>query len=480
VTAVALQQSDLESARVASRTYVSRRRASKVDAATIICVMIALLTLFPARYIVPGMTDLGRPALIVGLLIFAWWVTVRFTPHLVLPGPQPIRWALLAFAVSMLVSYAVGQLRGLTTMEANGADRALLFLAIFAGTALGAADGIANMVRLNRVLTVLVACGAVMALIGLIQFAFSYDLTAVFTIPGLESKREVLGVEERGGGVRVASTATHYIELATVLATILPFGIHQAMFATTRRRRRLAILASALLAAGVLTTISRSGILAIVIVVLVLVPAWNWRQRYNFLAFATILAGALTIAKPGLVRTISRLFDDPSNNPAFTVRQERYPLVWYYVSQRPWLGRGTGTYLAPQYQILDNQWLAFLISNGIVGVVAILAMHITAIAAAVAARRRAATDELRHLCTVLVSTQLIALAVAGTYDSMSFLTYAILVALTLGLCGTVWRLTHPSEQVRTATPRWFVDGPASRFMRHYIRPEAPAGRPASG
>ena len=72
---------------------------------------------------------------------------------------------------------------------------ALLFLAIFAGTALGAADGIASMVRLNRVPTVLVACGAVMALIGLIQFAFSYDLTAVFTIPGLESKAEGVGVE---------------------------------------------------------------------------------------------------------------------------------------------------------------------------------------------------------------------------------------------------------------------------------------------
>jgi len=480
VTALGLEQSDLESARVASRTYVSRRRATKVDAASVICVLIALLTLVPSRYILPGMTDLGRPALIVGLLLFAWWVSVRLTPHLVLPGPQPIRWALLAFTVSMLVSYAVGQLRGLTTMEANGADRALLFLAIFAGVALGAADGIANLARLNRVVAVLVVCGTIMAVIGLIQFAFSLDLTAVFTIPGLESKKEVLGFEERGSGVRVASTATHYIELATVLATILPFAIHQAMFATSRRRRNLAILASALLAAGVLATISRSGILAVFVVVLVLLPTWNWRQRYNFLAMAVILAVAITIAKPSLVRTISRLFDDPSNNPAFTVRQERYPLVWYYVSQRPWLGRGTGTYLAPQYQILDNQWLAFLISNGIVGVAALLAMHVTGITAALLARRRASSVELRHLCAVLISSQLIALVVAGTYDSLSFLTYATVVALTLGLCGTVWRLTHPSQQIRTATPRWFAAGSANRHMRHYIRPEVPAGRPASG
>ncbi len=480
MTTLGLQQSDLESARVASRTYVSRRRATKVDAATLVCVLIALLTLVPSRYIVPGMTDLGRPALIVGLLLFGWWVTVRLTPHLVLPGPQPIRWALLAFTLSMLVSYAVGQLRGLTAMEANGADRALLYLAIFAGVALGAADGIANLERLHLVLKVLVACGMVMAAIGLIQFAFSYDLTSLVSIPGLESKKEVLGFEERGSGIRVASTATHYIELATVLATILPFAIHEAIFAATRRGRRLAILASVLLGAGVLTTISRSGILALAIVLLVLVPTWGWRLRYNILVLATLLAAALTVAKPGLVRTLSRLFDDPSNNPAFTVRQERYPLVWYYVSQRPWLGRGTGTYLAPQYQILDNQWLAFLISNGIVGVIAIATMHITAIAVAMLARKRASTEEMRHLCAVLVSTQVIALAVAATYDSMAFLTYATLVALTIGLCGTVWRLTHTSLQVRTAMPRWFAAGPASRYMRHYIRPEVPAGRSESG
>ncbi len=469
MTLLGLQQSDFESTQVASRTYLSRRRVPRLDAATAICIMIALLTLIPSRYIVPGMTDLGRPALVVGLLMAAWWLTVRLTPHLVLPGPQPIRWALLVYTLSMLASYAVGQLRGLTTMEANGADRALLFLAIFAGVSLAAADGIANWARLDRVLRFLVGCGTVMAVIGLIQFTFAVDLTAIFTIPGLESKKEVLGFEERGAGIRVASTTTHYIELATVLATILPFAVHQAIFATTRRRRMMAIVQSAVLAAGVLTTISRSGVLAVAIVALVLVPTWTWRLRYNAFVLATMLAAALTVAKPSLIKTFSSLFDDPSKNPAFTVRQARYPLVWYYVGESPWLGRGTGTYLYPQYQILDNQWLAFLISNGIVGVVAMALMHLTAIVVALRARRRATTDEARHLCAVLVSTQVIALVVAGTYDSMSFLTYATLVALTLGLCGTVWRLTHVSEAVRTAAPRWFAAGPATRYMHHYIR-----------
>jgi hypothetical protein len=478
VTVLGLPQSDLEATQVASRTYLSRRRVAGIDAATVICIMIALLTLVPSRYIFPDMTDLGRPALIVCLVLACWWVAVRLTPHLVLPGPQPIRWALLVFALSMLVSYAVGQLRELTAMEANGSDRALLFFAAFAGAALGAADGITNWERLERVLKVLVGCGTVMAMIGLIQFTFNVDPTTMFSIPGLESKKDVLGFEERGAGVRVASTATHYIELATVLATILPFAIHQAMFATTPRRRFVAIFASMVLAAGVVTTISRSGILAVAIVALVLVPTWTWRRRFNIFVIAMMLAAALTVARPSLMKTITSLFDDPSSNPAFTVRQARYPLVWQYVGERPWFGRGSGTYLAPQYQILDNQWLAFLISNGIVGVIALASLHLTAIVIALLARRRAATDEVRHLCAVLVSTQLIALVVAGTYDSMSFLTYATLVALTLGLCGTVWRLTHHSHEVRTATPRWFASKSANLFTRHYIRPEVSTDRPS--
>jgi O-antigen ligase len=470
VTLLGLRESDLESTQVASRTYLSRRRAPRLDGAFAISVMIVLLTLIPARYIVPGMTDLGRPALAFCILLAVWWTTVRLTPHLVQPGPQPIRWALLAYAASMLASYAVGQLRGLTTMEANGADRALLYLIAFIGAALAAADGIPNWRRLQSVLNVLVWCGTVVAVIALIQFTTAFDVTSFLTLPGLEIKGDVLGFEERGDGIRVASTTTHYIELATVLATILPFAVHLAVFADSPRRRRMVTLAAMLIAAGVFTTISRSGVLAVVIAVAVLAPTWSWRLRYNILAIAAMLGAALTVVRPSLMMTLSKLFDDPSTNPAFTVRQERYPLVWAYVAEHPWLGRGTGTYLWPQYQILDNEWLAHLISNGIIGVLVFAGMHVTGIVLAMRAMRRAATPEVRHLCAVLVSTQVISLAVAGTYDSFSFHTYATLVGLTLGLCGAVWRLTHPSRQIRTALPRWFAQ--QNRYLRHYIRPES--------
>jgi hypothetical protein len=452
----AIHRADLEPSLVSGQTYVTRRRPTYIDAASLLSLMVGLTLLVPSNLILPGMTDLARPGLLVGFMLFCWWVLVRFTSHLAMTGPQPIRWAVLAFMVSALISYAAGFLRGLTTMEANGADRVMLFFCVFSGVVLTAADGVPNWLRVRGVLKVLVLCAAAIAVIGLVQFLLAFDITQYLIFPGLEPKGWAIGFEVRGGGIRVAATTTHYIELAAVLALALPFAVHFALFSRRPLRRRLALVAAMLIAAGVSATISRTGILAIALMFVVMLPVWSWRMRYNVAAVSVGLLAALAVVNPGLVNTLVRLFDDPSSNPAFTVRAERYPLVFYYVAQRPWLGRGTGTWIAPQYQILDNQWLDTLLSNGVIGVAALAGLHITGIVLAGLALRRCTTPEDRHLCAALIATQVIALVVAGTFDSLSFSTYTMVVALTLGFCGTVWRLTHPTRTVRTSTTRWFL------------------------
>jgi hypothetical protein len=436
--------------------YVTRRRHTAVDATFLISVTIVLITLIPYNLILPGMTDLGRPGLVVGLVLFCWWVLVRFTSYLAVIGPQPMRWAVLVFFVSLLLSYAVGYLRSLTSIEANGADRMILFFAILSGIILIAADGLPNWLRLRVVLRVLVVCGAIMAVIALVEFATGFSIASHITIPGLSPKGFSAGFEVRGNGIRVASTTSHYIELAATLGLILPVAIHFAMFGQTRRGRLLGLVGCIVITAGNLTTISRTGVFALALMVVVLFPVWGWRMRYNTAGMALVLLTCLTVIKPGFVVTLSRLFDSPSDNPAFTVRQARYPLVWHYFAERPWLGRGTGTYIWPQYQILDNQWLATLISNGAIGVATLLGLHLTALVLGVLAMRRSSTIADKHLCAALVSTQLIAIGVAGTFDSLSFSTYAVIMALTIGLCGAVWRLTHPARSVRTSTTRWFL------------------------
>lgn len=457
MTTTLIRAEDLEPSRAFEQTYVSRRRPTYIDAAALLSLTIALIALIPARLIVPGMTDLGRPGLIVALLLFTWWMLAHFSPNLVMTGSQPIRWAVLVFFTTLLISYAVGFMRGLTSMEANAADRTMLFFGAFTGLCLTAADGIPNWLRLRGVLKVLVSCAAIVSTIAVVEYVTAIDLTTYLTIPGLQAKGWVPGFEQRGAGLRVAATTSHYIELAAFLALVLPFAMHFAIFSKRHLRRRLAMLSVLIIVGGIFATISRTGILAVALVLAVLFPVWTWRMRYNVLAVTCGMLAMVAAASPGLFNTLLHLFDDPSSNPAFTVRQARYSLVFSYVAQRPWLGRGTGTWVAPQYQILDNQWLDTLISNGIVGVTVLAGLHITGIVLAFLALRRSTSVEDKHLCAALMSTQVIGLAVAATFDSLSFATYATMLALTLGMCGTVWRLTHPARTVRTSTTRWFLD-----------------------
>jgi polysaccharide biosynthesis protein PslJ len=297
-----------------------------------------------------------------------------------------------------------------------------------------------------------------MAVIGLVEFALHVDLTLYMRIPGLEQHGELPGFEDRGGSglFRVASTTTHYIEFSVVMAMALPFAIHFARFAPEARRRRHFAVAALLITAAIPVALSRSGIVSMGIALLVLLPLWSWRTRYNVLVSGVGLVTVLFVGKPGLLGTLRTLFTGAGEDPSVTGRTGRYGLVDHYFVQRPWLGRGTGTWLPPQYQYLDNQWFATALSTGLLGVAVQAALHITAIALAGIALHRSSRPEDRHLCAVLISTQLIGIFVEFTFDAFAFTTYLTTLSLMVGVCGTVWRFTHPTRTVRTSTVSWYA------------------------
>ena len=454
MTSTGAHLADFEPSLIAERTYATRRRFTTVDAPALLALMICLLTLFPAYLILPGMTDLGRPAVAVAFLMGCWWLIARLSPRLMMVGPQPMRWAALAYVMSLLISYAVAFLRGLTTMEINSADRAMLGAVGFVGVMLMAADGMPNWARLQGVLRVFVWCCCFMAVVGLAQALLFIDPTRWLAIPGLQPKGWIVGLEVRGGGVRVASTTLHYIEFSMMMVTALPFAIHFARFAPTRRQRQLFTVAALLIAGAVPMTLSRTGFLALAVVVLVLFPVWGWRLRYNMMVVGAALLAAMAVAKPSVLTTVSTMFLGADEDPSVVARTERYDMVAHYFHERPWLGRGTGTWVSPQYQYLDNQWLGTALANGIVGVAALATLYLTAATLATLAKRRSADEAQRHLCACLLAVALTGILANATFDALGFSTYATTLALMLGLCGAVWRFTHPAHTVRTSTPLW--------------------------
>ena len=456
MTSTLLIRADLEPSRVTRQTYATRRRAPGTDAVLVLSLMVVLLTVIPARLILPSTTDIGRPALIVGLVLFVWWFLVRLSHHLVLTGPQPIRWAIFAFMTAAVVSFAVGFSRPLTSIESNGADRTILFYLTISGIVLMTADGIANWVRLHTLIKVVVWTCSFMALIGVLESFLKYDLTTYLNVPGLVEKSQPLQFEERGSVFRVASTTVHYIELSATLALAQPFAIHFALFARGKWGKRAALVAALVLAAGNAVTQSRTGIVAMVLMFAVLFPIWTWRSRYNIIVVTLAAMAAFVVLVPGTSRTWLRLFTNLDDNSSIQARTDRYTLAWHYFTQTPWLGRGTGTWLAPQYQIMDNQWIETAEAGGVLAVLTLLGLFVTGIVLASKAMRRSTTPADKHLCACLIATQVMAIVVCGTFDALAFSTFTAMMALCVGMCGTVWRLTHPARTVRTSTTRWFL------------------------
>jgi O-antigen ligase len=188
-----------------------------------------------------------------------------------------------------------------------------------------------------------------------------------------------------------------------------------------------------------------------------MVPVWTWRVRYHLLVLGVLMVGVLGAIRPGIIGTLTALFSKADEDPSISGRTEDYAHVEQWFSQRPILGRGPRTLIPDLYIILDNQWLYSLVTQGIVGLLALALMHVVAIWLAALAFRRSKSAEDRHLAMALICAQVISLLVGATFDSLSFTTFSTTWALLTGMCGAVWRLTHSARTVRQSTIRRLIE-----------------------
>jgi len=444
---------DLVPSLIEQRTYTTRRRRHLLDAGAVLCLTAALAILIPAHLLLPGLTGIGRPAIVFGALLAFGWMVAKLHPRLAVRGPQPLRWAAAMFLTAVMLAYAAGYMRGLPTLEANAADRSMIIYLVYVGIALVCADGLPNRTRLDEVLRALLVLGVVMALLGHLQL-IGLDLVDNIRLPGLVDHREAIDYRERGAGfLQVASTAAHYIEFSTVMMLLVPFAIHAARYSRPRLGRQVATGAALIIAATIPVTLSRTGFVGLAISLMVMWWFWNWRIRFNVGLLAMATAAGLMVLRPGLLGTVRGLITYASSDPSVQGRTEDYGPAFEYIAERPLFGRGPGTFIPSLYRFIDNDWLIHLITVGIVGTVAYAAWHITAISLAVIAYRRCERDEDRHLCAALITAQVAAMAVAFLFDALAFTTHTTVLAILTGATGAMWRFTHPNRQVRSAGTR---------------------------
>jgi O-antigen ligase len=407
------------------------------DASGALTIYLVVLLGVPAGLVFEPLGAAGTPAQVVALGLLIWWCAVRLSRPPQPPTGQPVRRALLFFAAALLASYVAANVRSLTGEEMRAADRGLLSLCGWIGIVLVMTDAIPDRRRLDRLLSRLVMGGAIIATIAIVQFYTGFNLVKYVQIPGLSVNSSVGLVLERGDFRRPAATATHPIELGVVLAVLLPIGMHYALYGVGSRLRRW--LPTALIAAALPLTLSRSAILGAAVVLLVVLPTWpvaRRRRAYVVLAGSVV---AMYLGVPGMLGTFRNLITGLAGDSSTTSRTGSYSVAKVYVEQAPVTGRGFGTFL-PSYHILDNQYLMTTIEAGLLGVTALVLLLFTGVFTARGVRRRVSDPDARDLAQCLAASAAVAVCTFATYDELSFPMSTGLTFLVLGAIGALWRM----------------------------------------
>ncbi|MEV6860475.1 O-antigen ligase family protein [Streptosporangium subroseum] len=439
----------------------------RADGATLMCVYVMVILLTPARLILRGLPMSLTPADVLGLFTITLWFCAHFTTTLgIAKGPNAVRRAMFTYGFALLFVYGYATFAYLPSDELNSADHSLVLVVANLGLALGMVDGVRGRERLDFVLKAMVVAGVGMAFIGGVQWISGIDLTMYMELPILHANDVVVGVVEARSGIdRVPATTGHPIEFGVIMAMILPFAVHYGFHARDRGESpRRWWVAAGMIAMGLMFAVSRSGILAVATVGIVLFIGWSGRRRLQAMGVVGAFLVVVQVLFPGLLGTFYNLFAGIGSDDSVRYRVHDYPNATAEFLRRPWFGRGIGTWYAPKHQVFDNQYLLTLVEAGIVGITVLVGIVLVAAYGATRARYLSVDPRDRNLALTLAATAIVPLVGAVTFDLLAFPQVTALMFFLIGACGAMLRIAEDERDRRKppapSAPRW--DRPVAR------------------
>jgi O-antigen ligase len=435
--------------------HLPRRQAvPRVDAVTALTCYLFLLMIIPSALIVGALGAAGRPAMLLAAVLLAWYLLAKQHPSIELDrGPAPVRIAAIGLCCSVLASYVSANMAAMTITQSNAADRGLILLAGWLGVMLFAADGIASEDRLATLLRRIVLGAAIMAAVGLAEFATGIDLTKYVAVPGLIVHQQPTDLMTRAGLIRANSTAAQPLEFSAVLTMSLPLAIHQARYATRTRQRIGAWLQVALIAATIPMAVSRSAIVALAIIGIMLIPTWPRPQRRR--AYLTLLACpvGLWLIAPTLLNSFAMTFSQLGTDTSTTSRTDALSLAAPIIAAHPWFGQGLATFDPQLSFFVDDQFVTSLIETGTIGLLALLGVFACGWYVTRRLRIGAADPETKDLARCLAASLAVSVTCFATFDVLSFSIASGLFFLIVGCAGAAWRLAGGDRRLSRSPGR---------------------------
>ena len=401
---------------------------------------------FPAYMVLPPLGAAGTVPMILGLLLFLFWAaSALYGLHDILDRPHPGRLAIGALVVTTLISYTAlnaGWTGGSTNITRAGADRWLLTLAASAAIVLVAGATIRSIGDAVRYINAILAGATFCCVVAVFQFTFNVD-------PSRWISSAMIGFEENGGNttfqargalIRVAGTTFSPIELGVVASMLLPLSIWRLLY-VEQGRRWLHAVTPCLLVLAIATTVSRSGVLGLIVALVTFLPFLPSEAR-RWVALASPLAVvALFFLVPGLIATLAAALNPEPDDPSITTRTDNWDRVAQMFVDRPWVGTGPGNYLPDDaLYILDNQYLSTLVTTGGIGFVG-LVVYLTVPSLTCANVAINSSEALvKSLAGAVAAGGAVAAVGSATFDSLSFPVFTLAYPALVGLGGALWNV----------------------------------------
>ena len=361
--------------------------------------VVVVIMLVPIkRYTLPASLPFHlEPYRLLILLIAVAWITSLFIDARVRLRASGLEGPIALFVLAALASVAVNTQRIQATGLTPVVIKTLTFFASFFLLFYAIVSLVERREQLDRLLRILVGSAVVVAAAALIEYR-THDnlfnhLGQVIPFLHFEDPRLTAGLDtsylDRAGSARAYASSAHPIELSAVLVMLIPIAVYLDRLANHRRWAWCA----ALLGAAALSTLSRTGIVMLIVtgyVFLRLRPRETRRLWPAVLPMLIVVYFALphTIGsfysaffpRGGIVAQQSQ--QDAANKLTADGRLADVGPSLSEAAQHPVLGEGFGTrvtdrvsaaqYHVPRARILDDQWLGSLLETGVVGVLALL------------------------------------------------------------------------------------------------------------
>lgn len=420
---------------------------------TLLKTLLLVVLVLPSYMVIGAFGASGSAGQLLALIVFGLWIiAAAFGLHNSIPFGHPGRAALLFWIVASCASYAA-MFSGFSgsSDEAGraAADRWLILVLAGAGITLATTETVRSLEAIKSLARWVMAGAGFCCLVAIVQFAFRINpMQWVASIMiGFEDNGSGTAFQSREAFMRVAGTTMHPIELGVVCSMLLPLSVWWALF-DYRVRAWVRYSVPVLLFVGNVITVSRTGLIGLGVAALILIPYLpSLARRWAFVVVPVGIA-ALFLLVPGMVGTLFSSATAGSSDSSITYRTDDYPLAWQLFFERPWLGLGPGTWMPEDKKnVFDNQYLLTVATMGGIGLLALLTYFLAPFFASLTAAHHARSLEVRTLAGAVAAAMLVAAVSAGTFDAMSFQTFALICPLFVGLSGVVWLLVKHEMSV---------------------------------